>query len=415
MSKTPNIRFNGFSDNWKEKQLSEIFVIKNNKNKNQYSSDGVLSVYDYEGCVNQIKFHGRSFAGKDISNYKIADIGDIIYTKSPLQSKPYGIVKIVTEEAGIVSPLYVVNVPTKENDSLFMYYLFDSPERTNEYLEPLVRKGAKNTMNISDAEWLSGNVVVSENLEEQQKIGLLFKKIDDLVNVETSKIDELSKIKQALLLKMFPVNNEDVPSIRFNGFTDTWEQRKFEILAEYKKGPFGSALKREIFVPKNETTVKVYEQQNAINKNWTLERYFITAQYAQQLNSFKVNGGDIIVSCAGTIGEIYELPINATPGIINQALMRIRINENVINKKMFIILFSNMIDEFSKTHSNGSAIKNIPPFSDLKPMEVLVPMTEEQNKISIFFTTLDQLITLHQCKLDKLKEVKAALLDKLLV
>lgn len=118
------------------------------------------------------------------------------------------------------------------------------------------------------------------------------------------------------------------------------------------------------------------------------------------MESFKVKGGDIIVSCAGTIGETYEIPMDAESGIINQALMRILVNEKIVNKKMFIILFNNMIDEFTQVHSNGSAIKNIPPFSDLKPMEVLVPSMEEQNKISEFFTKIDNIITLHQreCK-----------------
>lgn len=181
-------------------------------------------------------------------------------------------------------------------------------------------------------------------------------------------------------------------------FHYSWEQRKFGDLADYKKGPFGSALKKDIFVPKSDTTVKVYEQQNAINKDWHLERYFITEKYANKLSGFRVEGGDIIVSCAGTIGETYELPMDAEPGIINQALMKIKVKESIVNKKMFNILFTNMIDDFTRVHSNGSAIKNIPPFSDLKPMEVFVPEIDEQNKISFYFSNLDRLITLHQRK-----------------
>ena len=143
----------------------------------------------------------------------------------------------------------------------------------------------------------------------------------------------------------------------------------------------------------------MYEQQNAINKDWHLERYFITEKYANKLSGFRVEGGDIIVSCAGTIGETYELPMDAEPGIINQALMKIKVKESIVNKKMFNILFTNMIDDFTRVHSNGSAIKNIPPFSDLKPMEVFVPEIDEQNKISFYFSNLDRLITLHQRKL----------------
>ncbi len=157
----------------------------------------------------------------------------------------------------------------------------------------------------------------------------------------------------------------------------------------------------------------MYEQQNAINKNWRLERYFIAKDYANKLQSFETHGGDIIVSCAGTIGEIYELPTNSRPGIINQALMRIRVNENIVKKDMYKLLFSNMIDDFSKEHSNGSAMKNIPPFSDLKPMNVSIPINNEQEKIGELFTNLDNLITLHQRELKKLKNIKKSMLQKM--
>lgn len=178
--------------------------------------------------------------------------------------------------------------------------------------------------------------------------------------------------------------------------TNSWEQRKFDELANYKKGPFGSSLTKDIFIPKCENAVKVYEQQNAINKDWQLERYFIPFDYAVKMNSFEVRGGDIIVSCAGTIGESYILPLNAEKGIINQALMRIRVYENIVYKSLFLYLFSNMIDDFSKTHSNGSAIKNIPPFADLKPTTTMLPKKNEQDKLVKFISTIDNLITLHQ-------------------
>ena len=154
-----------------------------------------------------------------------------------------------------------------------------------------------------------------------------------------------------------------------------------------------------MFVSKSDDSIKVYEQQNVINKDWTLERYFLPQEYAlTKLKAFEVHGGDIIISCAGTIGDIYEIPENAVCGVINQALMRVRVNEEITNKNLFIIVFSNMIDNFTKTHSNGSAIKNIPPFADLKPMEVFMPSMEEQKKISRYFKNLDHLITLHRSK-----------------
>lgn len=208
------------------------------------------------------------------------------------------------------------------------------------------------------------------------------------------------------------------PKLRFkeeNGvqFPD-WEEKTFNDIADYKKGPFGSALKKKIFVPKSNSTVKVYEQQNAISKDWRLERYFVTDEYFQaNLKSFSVSGGDIIVSCAGTIGEVYELPNDAEEGIINQALMRVRIKKSVINSMVFKCVFDKMISSEGIKISNGSALKNIPPFADMKKQPVFLPSLPEQQKISSLFTELDTLIQSAEKELEGYRELKQGMLQKM--
>ena len=182
-AKVPEIRFDGFTYDWEQRKLSDVLDIVTKRNGEKYGKEEVLSVSDEYGCINQIKFQGRSFAGEDISNYKIVDTGDIIYTRSPLKSKPYGIIKVVGDEIGIVSPLYIVNKVKEGNNSQFIYRVFDSPEKTNKYLSPLVRKGAKNTMNISNDEWLSGKIDVAPSYEEQYQIGLYFDHLDHLITL----------------------------------------------------------------------------------------------------------------------------------------------------------------------------------------------------------------------------------------
>ena len=199
----PQIRFKGFTDDWEQRELGQVFTIRNEKNGDRYTREDVLAVSDTYGCVNQIRFHGRSFAGEDISNYKVVRTGDIVYTKSPLQAKPYGIIKIVGEETGIISPLYVVNETVPGVNPMFMYYLFDTPERTNNYLNPLVRKGAKNTMNISNDEWLSGTVTISINEQEQKLIGDFLNSLDHIITLHQRKLETLKKLKKAMLQKMF--------------------------------------------------------------------------------------------------------------------------------------------------------------------------------------------------------------------
>ena len=209
-------------------------------------------------------------------------------------------------------------------------------------------------------------------------------------------------------------NKCNVPHLRFPEFSGEWKKYSFNDIAQYKKGPFGSALKKEIFVPKSADSVKIYEQQNAIKKNWELGRYYISRDYfINHMQQFIVEAGDIIVSCAGTIGEIYELPPNAVSGVFNQALMRVRINATLIDKNIFIKVFSSMIDSFSKIYSNGSAIKNIPPFADLKKTNVFLPTQNEQYKISRLISLLDERIATQNKIIEDLKKLKSAISERL--
>ena len=201
-------------------------------------------------------------------------------------------------------------------------------------------------------------------------------------------------------------NKLNVPNLRFKEFQGEWEMFTFDEIAQYKKGPFGSALKKDLFVPQSENAIKVYEQQNAIKKDWTLSRYYITKDYFNaHMKQFVAKAGDLIVSCAGTIGEVYELPKDAEEGVFNQALMRVRVNNEVVNKEIFITVFSSMIDKFSKIYSNGSAIKNIPPFADLKRTQVYLPCKEEQIVIAQLLRSLDERIATQNKIIDKLQSL----------
>lgn len=160
-----------------------------------------------------------------------------------------------------------------------------------------------------------------------------------------------------------------------------WIWARFGDLGSYRKGPFGSALTKNLFVPKSDDTVKVYEQKNAIKKDATLGDYYITKEYYEEkMLAFTVIPGDIIVSCAGTIGETFILPENSERGIINQALMRMRLFKPIYTK-YFLLYFDFILKQNVRKNSKGSAIKNIPPFSILKNYLVPLPPVVEQKRI----------------------------------
>ena len=159
-----------------------------------------------------------------------------------------------------------------------------------------------------------------------------------------------------------------------------WVWCKLDDLAFYKKGPFGSSLTKAMFVPKGNDTYKVYEQKNAIQKDHKLGSYYISKEKYCSLRGFAVLPYDIIVSCAGTIGETYVLPQNIQEGIINQALMLIRLYNREI-ERFYLLYFDFILKQEAYKESKGTAIKNIPPFDVLKNFFIPIPPKEEQSRI----------------------------------
>ena len=147
-----------------------------------YGRETVLSVSGEYGIVNQISFQGRSFSGSCLKNYKVVKKGAVVYTKSPLKTKPYGIIKTNQGDTGIVSTLYAVYLSKKSLIPEFIQYYFELDSRLNNYLRPLVNKGAKNDMKVADQKVLSG-VVIVPSFKEQEYISELFLSLDSVITL----------------------------------------------------------------------------------------------------------------------------------------------------------------------------------------------------------------------------------------
>ena len=193
-----------------------------------------------------------------------------------------------------------------------------------------------------------------------------------------------------------------------------WVWCKLDDLAFYKKGPFGSSLTKSMFVLKGDNTYKVYEQKNAIQKNEKLGTYYISKEKYQELIAFAIQPFDIIVSCAGTIGETFVLPQEPMEGIINQALMLVRLYNRDI-EKFYLLYFDYILKEEAYKESKGTAIKNIPPFDVLKNFYIPLPPFSEQQRIVAeierWFALID---TIEQGKVElqtAIKQTKSKILD----
>ena len=199
----PEIRFAGFTDPWEQRKLGDYVVVSTAKNADgRFNKEDVLSVSGEYGIVNQIAFQGRSFAGSSVLNYGIVNTGDIVYTKSPLNSNPYGIIKVNKGIPGIVSTLYAVYRPQDNVHTNFIQVYFEQHERMNNYMHPLVNKGAKNDMKVTAENALKG-VVTFPSREEQVIISEFFDRLDSLITLHQRKLELLRNIKKSLLDKMF--------------------------------------------------------------------------------------------------------------------------------------------------------------------------------------------------------------------
>ena len=199
----PEIRFKGYTDKWQVKELRDFFVVATERNQaGEYDKYDIYSVSREHGVINQIEYQGKSFAGASLANYGVVQSGDLVYTKSPLKSQPYGIIKTNEGQAGIVSALYGVYHPSEYVHSPFTQVYFELDCRLNDYLRPLVNKGAKNTLLISDGDSLKGKVAFP-NKDEQRNIANLFKGNNLCMRKMELKLTKIRRIKESLLEKMF--------------------------------------------------------------------------------------------------------------------------------------------------------------------------------------------------------------------
>lgn len=404
------------------KKLGEVLSVETIRNGNTFSKEDVLSVSDEYGCVNQIRFQGRSFAGEDISNYKIVQTGDIVYTRSPLKAKPFGIIKIVREETGIVSPLYIVNQAKVGNDPEFLYRVFDSPAKTNSYLSPLVRKGAKNTMNISEEEWLSGRINISDSFEEQKSIGDFFRQLDESITQIQAELIEWKELKKGMLQKMFPKEGKSVPEIRFPGFSREWRRRTIGELIDtgfiilQSDGNHGELYPRADEF--SDSGIPYISASNISADGETIDFSHIKYLPLERARIFKkgvAKPGDVLLAHNATVGPSLMLAIDYDFAILSTSLTLYRLDETKIKAPFFLQTLRSSFFQDQLFASMKQTTRNQVPILTQRQMSIVFPELAEQECIGLFFQKLDKLIVNTQRELDTWKELKKALLQQMFV
>lgn len=405
----PSLRFSGYKDTWERNKLEHHLNVSNEKNtEGIFGKEDVLSVSGDFGIINQIEFHGRSFAGVSTANYGVVNTGDVVYTKSPLKANPFGIIKTNKGPAGIVSTLYAVYHPKENVYPDFIQVYFEQYARMNQYMHPLVNKGAKNDMKVSDANALKGDVVFPK-VDEEKKIVEYFMNIDRLITLHQKEYDKLLIMKKAMLEKMFPKNGNKVPEVRFSEFDGAWGYRKLGTISN-------KVTEKNVYMEYTETLT------NSAEYGIISQRDFFDHDIAKQ---DKINGYYVVrpedfvynprISTTAPVGPIGRNKLGRC-GVISPLYTVFRPKE-VDNS--FLEQFFKSSHWYSFMRFNGDTGARSDRFSikdtTFFEMPIPFPKLDEQRRIGQYLAGLDVLISLQDKKLTKLKNIKAGCLEKMFV
>lgn len=419
MKNKPRIRFKGFAEDWEQCKLRNLLEqpITDGPHETPELYNSGIPFISVDAIVdNKIDFTKmRGYISKEYDDicakkYK-PQINDVYLVKSGATIGKVAIVDTY-DDFNIWSPLAAMRCGSITNP-YFLYILLQTQDLQSQVFNK-ASHGTQPNLSMRQLEQFTCKV---PKIEEQKLISQFLKQLDDVITLHQRKLEKLKLAKKALLQKLFPKNGSKFPELRFKGFADDWEQRKFMDLLDpqtgIRRGPFGSSLKKDSFVKKSDYVV--YEQQNAIYDNYET-RYFISREKYNELIRFNIQPGDFIMSGAGTIGRISMVPDGIKKGVFNQALIRFKVNKDSVDPLYFLKFMQSDMMQKQLTQANpGSAMTNLVPMDELKKWDIVIPSFEEQNRISTFIKQIDDVITLHQRKLDKLQEVKKGLLQKMFV
>ena len=390
----PEIRFAGFVDPWEQRKFGELYRPVSEKNDLSFGRDRIISVAN-------MYFNSAVYVTEDsyLATYNVMRLGDIAFEGNRSKRFAHGRFVENTIGDGIVSHVFKVFRPVGNNFDLAYWKHAINNEKLMK--DALTRSTKASTMmhELVSSDFLEESTLVP-SLDEQRAIGTAIDSIDNLITLHQRKYDKLTQLKKSMLDKLFPKPGELFPEIRFAGFTDPWEQRKL--------GEFGSvAMCKRIY--KEQTSeqgdVPFFKigtfgaDPDAFISNELFEYFKHTYPYPAP--------GTLLISAAGSIGRVVEY--KGEKAYFQDSNIVWLEHDHRLNDAFLKPLYSQI-----EWGLEGSTIKRLYN-KDLLSAEVTIPGDREQKVIGQFFAKLDNLITLHQRKLELLRNTKKSLLDKMFV
>ena len=394
----PKIRFKGFTDTWEQRKFSRLANVRRGLTYSPIDilKNGVRVLRSSN--IQEDKFiysEDDVFVNKNAINIDYVKNNDILITSANGSTRLVGKHALISglPSSSAVHGGFMLLATANENPEFLNASM--SSSWYSKFIELFVSGGNGAIGNLSKSDLDEQEILVPSS-EEQRKLGQLFKMIDNLITLHQRKYDKLVNIKKALLEKMFPKKGKNVPKIRFKGFTDTWEQRKLGEIANIIMGQSPDGINYT-----DNPTDNILIQGNADLYNGIVVPRIWTTQITK---ISKPN--DIIFTVRAPVGEVAK---NTYTAVIGRGVASISGNDFLYQtlKKM------KEFDYWSKL-SAGSTFDSINS-EQLKNSEINIPLNEEQKQIGNFLEKIDNLITLHQRKLEKLKNIKKSLLNKMFV
>ena len=326
--------------------------------------------------------------------------GDILFASIGRMGDMY----IIDEEPtdwDINESVFAFTLDTSIVRQKYFYYIF----RVKSTLDYLTSNSSGSTFKSIKMNQLKKMVFDIPSLEEQDRIVKLLDNVCNVIEMRKQELSALDKLIKARFVELFGSIQEG--KFEMKTLPEIVMQDKNSI----KRGPFGGALKKDDFV---ESGYLVYEQRHAIHDDFEYAKYYITKEKYRDMIGFKVVPGDLIISCSGvTLGRIAEIPLEAKEGIINQALLKLSLNQSVMMNTFFIQQFrSEEIQEILFGFSRGSGIPNMPSMNEVKAVKFICPPIELQRQYCDFVHQVDKSKVAVQKSLDEAQLLFDSLMQK---
>ena len=397
----PKIRFKGFTDAWELREFSQLYKKVAEKNDLSFGTDKIISVANM-----YFKADTKESSDDYMKTYNIMRMGDIAFEGNKSKNYAHGRFVENTIGDGIVSHVFDVFRPITDYDLFFWKYMINNEGVMGRIMTRCTKASTMMTNLVAD-DFLKETISIP-SIEEQRQIGTYFRTLDHLITLHQRKCETLQKLKKSMLQKMFPKNGSCFPEIRFAGFTDAWEQRELGEISDIVGGGTPGTSNPDYW----DGDIDWYapaEISEQIFINSSSRK--ITKSGFENSSAKMLPVGTVLFTSRAGIGKTAIL---CKEGCTNQGFQSIVPHENELDS-YFIFSRTEELKRYGETKGAGSTFVEVSG-KQMTNMTLMMPTSfEEQRQIGTYFRTLDHLITLHQRKLETLKKLKKAMLQKMFI